>query len=43
MGFRLEFQEAQGNKTYALDANMEENKVLVKVKNSTNHNLTIVS
>ena len=43
MGFWLEFQEAQENNKYALDANMEENKVPVKVKNSTNHNLTIVS
>jgi len=47
MGFWLEFQEEvqkNGEKyKYALQADMNENTVTVKVKNSTNNNLTIVS
>lgn len=50
MGFRLEFQEVQqkGKQVkYALDANVDvedgkDGGVSVKVKNPTNHNLTIV-
>ena len=40
-GFRLEFYEEKDGKKYALQA--EHNAVTVKVKNSTNNNLTIVS
>ena len=44
MGFWLEFQEVQKNgEKYALHADMNDNTVTVKVKNSTNNNLTIVN
>ena len=42
-GFRLEFHDEIDGKKYALQADMEQNAVKVKVKNSTNNNLAIVS
>ena len=40
MGFWLAFNEEEDGKTYALDASTDNDTVSVKVKNSTNHNLT---